>query len=80
MVQLNQQNVNASAFNHARNSHSSAISHLFNANQRAYTLSAGDVLSIQLWAYPEITPLFKTFQMSELQVTQLIQVVMSNFH
>ena len=56
VVQLNQQNVNASAFDHAQNSHSSAISHLFNANQRAYTLSTGDVLSIQLWAYPEITP------------------------
>lgn len=29
---------------------------LFNKQQHTYRLSAGDVLSIQLWAYPEITP------------------------
>jgi polysaccharide export outer membrane protein len=29
---------------------------LFNQPQRVYRLSPGDVLSIQLWAYPEITP------------------------
>lgn len=30
--------------------------HLFNKKQKSYTLSAGDILSIYLWAYPEITP------------------------
>ncbi|MFK4205753.1 polysaccharide biosynthesis/export family protein [Acinetobacter junii] len=29
---------------------------LFRQKQHAYRLSSGDVLSIQLWAYPEITP------------------------
>ena len=29
---------------------------LFKQQQQAYRLSSGDVLSIQLWAYPEITP------------------------
>lgn len=32
------------------------ISSLFQTNHVQYRLSAGDVLSIQLWAYPEITP------------------------
>lgn len=54
VVQLNQENVNA--FDYVQTSHSSLISNLFNNNQRAYTLSSGDILSIQLWAYPEITP------------------------
>ena len=30
--------------------------HLFNASHKNYKLSAGDVLSIYLWAYPDITP------------------------
>jgi polysaccharide export outer membrane protein len=30
--------------------------HLFNTAQRQYNLSSGDILSIYLWAYPEITP------------------------
>ncbi len=29
--------------------------HLFNTPQRQYTLSSGDILSIYLWAYPEIS-------------------------
>jgi len=35
---------------------SQTIEHLFKNKQNIYRLSPGDVLSIQLWAYPEITP------------------------
>ncbi|UBX52495.1 polysaccharide biosynthesis/export family protein [Acinetobacter pseudolwoffii] len=30
--------------------------HLFNSSHQNYRLSSGDILSIYLWAYPEITP------------------------
>lgn len=30
--------------------------HLFSTPHRSYSLSAGDILSIYLWAYPEMTP------------------------
>nr|WP_171501043.1 polysaccharide biosynthesis/export family protein [Acinetobacter wanghuae] len=32
------------------------IAHLFQKKHQNYTLSSGDILSIYLWAYPEITP------------------------
>ncbi|MEQ1150314.1 polysaccharide biosynthesis/export family protein [Acinetobacter johnsonii] len=35
--------------------HQDYFSHLFHATQKTYKLSAGDVLSIYLWAYPEIS-------------------------
>lgn len=41
---------------------------LFKQQQQAYRLSSGDVLSIQLWAYPEITP-----QVNNLSNDQSIQ-------
>lgn len=33
-----------------------SYTHLFHTGQKNYKLSAGDILSIYLWAYPEITP------------------------
>ena len=36
------------------------ISHLFDQKMSFYTLSPGDILSIQLWAYPDITPVSHT--------------------
>ena len=32
------------------------FAHLFNVQPRHYYLSPGDILSIYLWAYPDITP------------------------
>ncbi|ENV71564.1 hypothetical protein F946_02923 [Acinetobacter johnsonii ANC 3681] len=39
--------------------------HLFNIPQKNYKLSAGDILSIYLWAYPEITPPTNTISNEE---------------
>ena len=41
------------------------LGHLFLQNQKQYLLSAGDVLSIYLWAYPEITPPTNTISNQE---------------
>lgn len=54
VVQITQNNIPSIA--HSTQLSSSAISHLFNNKQNTYRLSSGDILSIQLWAYPEITP------------------------
>lgn len=54
VVQLTQQNIPTTSFNTQQNSNQ--ITALFQSRQKAYTLSPGDILSIQLWAYPEITP------------------------
>ncbi|WP_407488907.1 polysaccharide biosynthesis/export family protein [Acinetobacter baumannii] len=54
VVQLNQDNVSKlnSEIIHPNNN----ISSLFNSSHYQYRLSPYDILSIQLWAYPEITP------------------------
>ena len=54
VLQLTQQNIPTISLNTQHNS--AQITELFHHRQKAYTLSSGDVLSIQLWAYPEITP------------------------
>lgn len=38
------------------NTKNNTISHLFNQKKPFYLLNAGDILSINLWAYPEIIP------------------------
>lgn len=47
---------NLPAIQPAQTNYRNNYSILFNQQERTYRLSSGDVLSIQLWAYPEITP------------------------
>ena len=54
VVQLTQENIPAIV--QANNPNYQNIASLFKSQQSIYRLSSGDVLSIQLWAYPEITP------------------------
>lgn len=55
VIQLNQNNISNLNITDQLNSNNS-VSFLFRNRQSIYRLSAGDILSIQLWAYPEITP------------------------
>ena len=54
VVPLTQNNV--PAISQSNNQNYSDLQSLFRSQQSIYRLSPGDVLSIQLWAYPEITP------------------------
>lgn len=54
VIQLTQDNI--SSIGQLPISNFSGIQALFNKKPSVYRLNYGDVLSIQLWAYPEITP------------------------
>lgn len=54
VVPLTQNNL--PAISQYNNQNYSDLQFLFRSQQSIYRLSPGDVLSIQLWAYPEITP------------------------
>ncbi|MDA3440673.1 polysaccharide biosynthesis/export family protein [Acinetobacter bereziniae] len=54
VVQLTQTTIPSLNIN--EQAQSNDLSSLFHHQQNTYRLSSGDVLSIQLWAYPEITP------------------------
>jgi polysaccharide export outer membrane protein len=54
VIKITQENL--PAIQPAQINYQNNYSTLFKEKQHAYRLSSGDVLSIQLWAYPEITP------------------------
>lgn len=54
IIQLTQKNIPTTTLQVEQSP--AQIQQLFRHQQRLYTLSPGDILSIQLWAYPEITP------------------------
>ena len=77
VVQLTQENI--PAITATGSQHLNSVVHLFNRGQGTYRLSAGDVLSIQLWAYPEITPPIQDISNIKLQAIQSTPVETYNF-
>ena len=55
------------------------FAHLFNIPQKNYKLSAGDILSIYLWAYPEITPPTNTISNEEAIKSNGYQIDQSGY-
>ncbi|OTG63830.1 polysaccharide biosynthesis/export family protein [Acinetobacter silvestris] len=56
VVQITQENLQNISHSLTQITGLNEVSALFRNQQHSYRLTAGDVLSIQLWAYPEITP------------------------
>lgn len=55
------------------------FAHLFNTPQKNYKLNAGDILSIYLWAYPEITPPTNTISNEEAIKSNGYQIDQSGY-
>lgn len=55
------------------------FAHLFNQQQKNYRLSSGDILSIYLWAYPEITPPVNNINNQEAVVSNGYQIDQSGY-
>lgn len=55
------------------------FAHLFNTPQKNYKLSSGDILSIYLWAYPEITPPTNTISNEEAIKSNGYQIDQSGY-
>lgn len=55
------------------------FAHLFSIPQKNYKLSAGDILSIYLWAYPEITPPTNTISNEEAIKSNGYQIDQSGY-
>ena len=66
LIKINQENLPALKI--AETNLNEQYAHLFNQQQAQYRLASGDILSIYLWAYPEITP--PTNTMSNLDAIQ----------
>ncbi|NHB56944.1 polysaccharide biosynthesis/export family protein [Acinetobacter shaoyimingii] len=48
------------------------FAHLFQSKHKSYTLTPGDILSIYLWAYPEITPPTNTIGINNVETAQSV--------
>ncbi|WP_406564515.1 polysaccharide biosynthesis/export family protein [Acinetobacter qingfengensis] len=69
VIPINQQSLNHIQQTAFPQSNYQLLSTLFQAPEKLYKLSAGDVLSIQLWAYPEITPLNSTVNSDQAAIS-----------